>query len=76
MSLAIREDFEECLACSKLIGTQKLCRECIERRSLLGVLKRLRSGDVEMPPRALELIRVCPYCTDGMANLECPEHGR
>ena len=76
-----RSEFIECPTCRAKGGSPALCRECLERRELHGVVSRLRN-----PPSRLsdifgkifplqEMVSICGHC-NGTPNMNCPTHGR
>lgn len=68
-----RPEFVECPTCRAKPGTPALCRECLERRELYGVLRRLQDW---YPNQLLHpFIMVCKNC-NGTPNPDCLEHGR
>ena len=77
MSLAhVRPEFVECAVCIAKPGSPELCRECLERRELFGVLEELRrTPTLLLLPKVQRIITICPECK-GERNPECKEHGR
>lgn len=85
-----RPEFITCPTCGAKPGSPQLCRECLERRELLGVVAELRRNNLGLIDRVLcsvwpptgyhrtlvsDLLRICPTC-DGWPKIECKEHGR
>lgn len=64
--------FVECPTCAAKPGSPALCRECLERRELHGVVSQLRRLFVGEIAR---LVAVCQTC-NGTPNPHCKEHGR
>lgn len=77
MSLAnVRPEFVECPTCRAKPGSPELCRECLERRELHGVLEELRRmPGLLLLPKIQRIITLCPTCK-GTPDPECKEHGR
>lgn len=54
MSLShVRPDFVECPVCIEKPGSPALCRECLERRELYGLLDDLRAAQFSFIDRVL-----------------------
>lgn len=58
-------EMEPCPFCKGKTGSYVMCKECLERRELRGVVE--RAG----------LLKFCSHCGDqGQPKVDCPRHGR
>lgn len=66
-----RPEFERCPSCAAKPGSPELCRECLERRELHGVVMSFQKVRIF----SFSEFHICKVC-NGWPKIECKEHGR
>ena len=75
MSLGfVRPEFVLCPRCAAKPGSPELCRECLERRELHDLTRRIHQSP-GLPEFTRRAAGICVFCV-GTPHPECPEHGR